>query len=171
LIRLEVSAAAAAAAAPTHHMSASAPAQTSAPTPAPATTYASPESSVESGVGHKAGIDCAAPESVNEFVTDQNRLPDIHTAFGCIDDIDSSAYDFQEQGRDILETTPADTAPTFSSTKVEVMATLKRNEVCFLHQKPGFGKTRIIMELLSKESFLIIFLPTKVLRAQVTFHA
>jgi hypothetical protein len=165
LIRLEVSAAAAAA--PTHHMSASAPAQTSAPTPAPATTKASPESSVKSGVGHQAGIDCAAPESVNEFVTDQNRLPDIHTAFGCIDDIDSSAYDFQEQGRDLLETTPA---PTFSSTKAEVIATLKRNEVCFLHQKPGFGKTRIIMELLSKESFLIIFVPTKVLRAQVTFH-
>jgi hypothetical protein len=64
---------------------------------------------------------------------------------------------------------PASVDPTsFSSTKAEVLATLKRNQICLLHQKPGFGKTRIIMELLSKNSFLIIFVPTKVLRAQVT---
>jgi hypothetical protein len=64
---------------------------------------------------------------------------------------------------------PASVDPTsFSSTKAEVLATLKRKQVCLLHQKPGFGKTRIIMDLLSQDSFLMIFVPTKVLRAQVT---
>jgi hypothetical protein len=135
----------------------------------------------------------AATESVNDLITGQNRLPEIGDIFGCIAKIDrlSSACDCQDQGQDLVEMTPAHTAavavnetprtnarhhpipasvdPTsFSSTKAEVLATLKRNQICLLHQKPGFGKTRIIMELLSRKSFLIIFVPTKVLRAQVT---
>jgi hypothetical protein len=139
---------------------------------------------------HQPGIDCSASESVTDFVTAQHRLPDIAQAFGSIVEIDSCAYDCQDQGRDIVATTPApsaavnetplinarhhpipasaDTTTSFSIIKAEVISTIKRKKICFLHQKPGFGKTRIIMELLSKESFLIIFVPTKVLKAQVT---
>jgi hypothetical protein len=122
---------------------------------------------------------------------DQLAPPELSSVYGSIQHIDAAGIDWDEEykelclldsGRDLREMTPAHTAavnetprtnarhhPTsFSSTKAEVLATLKRNQICLLHQKPGFGKTRIIMELLSKNSFLIIFVPTKVLRAQVT---
>jgi hypothetical protein len=56
---------------------------------------------------------------------------------------------------------------SYSSIQQHILDAVKNRHTILLNQKPGFGKTRTIFNLLCAENFLVIFVPTKALKEQV----
>ena len=54
-----------------------------------------------------------------------------------------------------------------SAVRKQVVEAIDRSEVVLLAQKPGFGKTRLMLELCTRERFTMVFTPTKPLQNQV----
>ena len=54
-----------------------------------------------------------------------------------------------------------------SAVRKRAVDAINRNEVVLLAQKPGFGKTRLMLEMCTLERFTMVFTPTKPLQKQV----
>jgi hypothetical protein len=54
-----------------------------------------------------------------------------------------------------------------SAVRKRTVDAINRNEVVLLAQKPGFGKTRLMLEMCTLERFTMVFTPTKPLQKQV----
>jgi hypothetical protein len=72
-------------------------------------------------------------------------------------------------GSDLLEPTEQVIEATDykSAVRKQAVDAVHRNEVVLLAQKPGFGKTFLMLELCTQERFTMVFVPTKALQKQV----
>ncbi len=106
-------------------------------------------------VAESAAIVAAAPAVVLA------PTPNFRGVFPVQDDVDDVKYD-------LFDPPTTDSEVDYkSAVRRKVVDAVNRHEAVLLAQKPGFGKTRLMLELCTRDRFTMIFAPTKPLQKQV----